>query len=172
MEQSNSTRKKKIQAGIAFAALSVIVVGAVILSPTRSSMAMNQPSNGSKSDTSQSTTPITTKSSATATSSVSKTSMYKDGSYSATGKYYSPGGQESLKVSLTLSNDIVTASDVESGANDPTALTYQTSFIYGYKSHVIGKQVSSIKLSNISGSSLTSQGFQNALKQIEQQAKI
>jgi uncharacterized protein with FMN-binding domain len=96
---------------------------------------------------------------------------YKDGSYSAVGQYYSPGGQESVKVSISLKNNLVTDSQVMSGANDPTASSYQKIFISNYKSYVIGKKISSIKLANVSGSSLTSQGFQDALKQIEKQSK-
>jgi len=103
----------------------------------------------------------------TATSS----STYKDGTYTATGSYTSPGGNENLMVKLTLSNNVVTASTVQSGANDPTAESYQSIFIGGYKKYVVGKKITDINVSNVSGSSLTSKGFKDALKQIEKQAQ-
>lgn len=97
---------------------------------------------------------------------------YKDGSYEAKGSYYSPGGQESVVVKLTLKDSKITDSAVTSGANDPTAVSYQSLFISNYMPYVIGKRIDTIKLHNIAGSSLTSQGFDQALQNIEKQAKI
>jgi len=158
-----TTKQKKLYAGVALIALSAVIVGAAYAFPAQSTIAIEakpatpvqvvQPAQKSTSPT-----PVVS-------------TGYKDGTYSATGQYFSPGGQESVRVDLTLTNDVVTASSVESGANDPTAESYQTSFISGYKAYVIGKKINTIKLSNVSGSSLTSQGFNDALKQIEQQAK-
>jgi len=156
---SDTTKKRKLQAGIAIVALGTLIVGAAFVFPAK-------PMTGSQ-DTAKVTTTSTTHPSSTSVTAAT----YKDGTYSATGSYYSPGGQESLGVTVTLAKDIVTAANVQSEANDPTATSYQASFSSGYKSHVIGKNISSIKLSNVSGSSLTSQGFNNALEQIEQKAK-
>ena len=92
--------------------------------------------------------------------------------YSVTGHYVTRRvAQKRLKVSLTLNDDAVSSANVTSGANDPTAASYQSIFISGYKPFVVGKKINTIRLSNVSGSSLTSQGFNDALKQIEQQAK-
>jgi uncharacterized protein with FMN-binding domain len=141
-------------------AVGAVVVGAAIATSHKT------PSAGS-SLASTSTVSVSKQTSSTSSASTD----YKDGTYSATGSYYSPGGKEELKVNLSLSNDTVVAANVVSGANDPTAESYQSLFISGYKSHVIGKKINSIKLTNVSGSSLTSQGFNNALKQIEQESK-
>jgi uncharacterized protein with FMN-binding domain len=152
-------KKRRIQAGIALAAITLVIVGVVIAT------------NPNKSDASSNNNTSTSTQTASNNTTSSGDQTYKDGTYTATGSYFSPGGQEMVKVTLTLNNNTVTASDVISGANDPTADSYQTIFIGGYKKYVVGKKIDTIKLSNVSGSSLTSQGFNDALKQIEQQAK-
>jgi uncharacterized protein with FMN-binding domain len=101
----------------------------------------------------------------------SSSSSFKDGSYTATGDYDSPGGSESITVSVTLKNSVITATSAQSGANDSTADMFQSDFIQGYKSLVVGKSISSVNLSKVSGSSLTSQGFNEAITKIENQAK-
>jgi uncharacterized protein with FMN-binding domain len=96
---------------------------------------------------------------------------YKDGTYQATGKYSSPGGTQSVVVSLTIANDTVTGSTAQGQAQDGVAQIYQSDFVNGYKKFVIGKKLTEIRISHISGSSLTSKGFNSALQQIEKQAK-
>jgi uncharacterized protein with FMN-binding domain len=164
MNEHSQTNKRKIQAGLALVALSTVIIVTAVATSSTNSMSMKTASATSP------TTTTTQAATSTPTTAATAGSTYKDGTYSATGSYFSPGGQESIKVNVTLKNDIVTASSAVSGANDPTAQVYQMSFINGYKIYVIGKDISSIKLSNVSGSSLTSQGFNNALKQIEQHA--
>jgi uncharacterized protein with FMN-binding domain len=163
MDKKQTEQSKKLIASLALLILTVVIVGSVIISRPKSSDSTSQSAKSS------STNNVAIQSSSTSTSQ--SNSGYKNGSYSATGKYNSPGGNETVKVSLTLNNNIVTASDVEAGANDPTALSYQTIFIGGYKQYVVGKKINSIDLHNVSGSSLTSQGFNDALKQIERQAQ-
>jgi hypothetical protein len=70
-----------------------------------------------------------------------------------------------------LQNGVITGTSATGGANDPEASQYQSQFISGYKSLVVGKSIDSVSLSRVSGSSLTSQGFNNALQQIKNQAK-
>ena len=91
--------------------------------------------------------------------------------YTATGSYMSPGGEEQIKVTLTLANDIITNAAVTSLAYDRTSQRYQGMFISGYKQYVIGKDISTVDLTYVSGSSLTPKGFDDALSQIESQAK-
>lgn len=105
-------------------------------------------------------------------SSGAATTSFKDGSYTATGDYESPGGDESITVSVTLKGGVITATSAQSGANDPTADMFQNDFIQGYKSLVVGQPISSVNLSKISGSSLTSQGFNDAITKIENEAKV
>ena len=50
-------------------------------------------------------------------------------------------------------------------------MEYQDDFVGGYKSQVVGKSIAEIQLGKVSGSSLTSRGFNEALDQIRNQAK-
>lgn len=106
-----------------------------------------------------------------ADSSTSTSATFKDGTYQATGSYTSPGGNEGITIKITLKDGVVTETNATSGANDPTAKQYQAEFIAGYKDQVVGKKISSIKLSRVSGSSLTSEGFNSAIQDIQRQAK-
>jgi uncharacterized protein with FMN-binding domain len=101
----------------------------------------------------------------------SSRSDYKDGTYNATGTYLTPGGQESVTVSVTLKDGTIADTSLEQHANNKDTEEYQSKFAAGYKKLVIGKTLSSVRLSRVSGSSLTSQGFNNALKTIKDQAK-
>ena len=96
---------------------------------------------------------------------------YKNGTYSANGTYMSPGGQDVIAVTLTISNDVITDATVSSVSGDRTSLRYQSRFISGFKQYVVGQKVSSVNLSRVSGSSLTPEGFNAALAQIKAQAK-
>ena len=100
-----------------------------------------------------------------------KISVYKDGTYSAIGSYVSPEGGESVGVTLTLKSDMVVDSTVTPNAQDGTSANYQKVFISGYKQYVIGKKISDINLTRVSGASLTPQGFNDAISKIEVQAK-
>jgi hypothetical protein len=99
-------------------------------------------------------------------------SVYKDGTYSATGSYMSPGGNEDLPVTLVIKGDMVTDATVTVGATRKESVNWQNTFISGYKTQVVGKKISEISLSKVSGSSLTPKGFMDALAKIETQAKV
>jgi hypothetical protein len=101
-----------------------------------------------------------------------QTSVYKNGTYSAIGSYMSPGGYDQIAVTLTLNNDIITSVSVAPQAGDRTSARYQSRFISGYQQYVLGKNIASVNLTVISGSSLTSTGFNDALAQIKSQAKV
>jgi hypothetical protein len=98
-------------------------------------------------------------------------SIYKNGTYSATGSYMSPGGEDQIAVTLTLKNDIVTSVSATPEAGDRMSARFQNMFISGYQQYVIGKNISSLNLTKVSGSSLTPKGFDSALAQIKSQAK-
>jgi hypothetical protein len=100
-----------------------------------------------------------------------RTNKYKNGTYSATGTYDSPGGSESIGVSLTITNDTVTGASVTPMPNDGTSARYQQSFISGYKTYVIGENIDTIALDIVSGSSLTPVGFNDALSKIKAEAQ-
>jgi uncharacterized protein with FMN-binding domain len=167
--QSNRTTPKVITTLAVLVVTVVIVFGAKALSSKKPAAAMTP--TASHTTTKSTTTDTTTPSTSTSTSTTAATTTYKDGSYTATGSYDSPGGTEKITVHITVASDAVTTTSAESGAGDPTAQEFQDEFISGYKSLVVGKDLSSIHLSHVSGSSLTSQGFNSAIDKIKSQAK-
>lgn len=98
-------------------------------------------------------------------------SIYKDGMYTSVGTYNSPGGAEQITVSLTLKDDVVVDAVVTSDATRPESKKYQYTFISNYKAFVVGKNLSTLNLSKVSGSSLTPKGFNDAVLKIQAQAK-
>lgn len=94
---------------------------------------------------------------------------FQDGTYEASGSYANPGGQSSIDVTMTIADNTVTDLKLEPGASG-TSLQYQKQFIGGAADEVVGKSLGEINVSKVSGSSLTSQGFNKALEQIRQDA--
>jgi type II secretory pathway pseudopilin PulG len=97
---------------------------------------------------------------------------YKDGTYSADATYQSPAGQEDVHVTVTLKNNIVTDSSFSGTPRSPRSQMMMDAFGQHYQSLVIGKKIDEIHLTQVSGSSLTPIGFNNALTKIEAEAKM
>lgn len=97
---------------------------------------------------------------------------YANGEYSVEGSYVSPGGQETLPVTLTLENDIIVDAEVTVNASNPMTERFQGIFVENYKSLVIGKKLDEVELDNVSGSSLTPQGFNDAVAKIKAEAAV
>ena len=150
----------------AIAALIVVVLVGIVAS---AAIVVN---NANKSDTSNTTDNQNT-STATEPAAVSTdTSTYADGTYDATGSYISPGGRESIKLSVTIKDGVITETSIENQATDSEAKQYQQMFSNNYKELIVGKKVTEVKsLSRVAGSSLTSNGFNDALDQIKSDAK-
>ncbi len=98
-------------------------------------------------------------------------SVYKNGQYDATGNYISPGGAETIKVSLVLEDDIIKDITVTPQAFRPNTIKFQGLFAANYKPLVIGKNIDEVVLDKVGGSSLTPKGFNDAITQIKAQAK-
>ncbi|MEO6729106.1 MAG: hypothetical protein ABIM99_04240 [Candidatus Dojkabacteria bacterium] len=96
---------------------------------------------------------------------------YKDGTYTSSGSYVSPAGNESVDVSITVANDTVTGVTVTPKATDSESQRYQSKFAFGISSLVVGKKISALNVSKVNGSSLTSTGFNAALAKIRTQAQ-
>jgi uncharacterized protein with FMN-binding domain len=109
------------------------------------------------------------KESSSTTNASAKT--YKDGDYTAVGTYRTPNGSEKLGVKVTLKNQVVTAVEVEQLAVAPGSKFFQADFAKNYKEFVVGKNISELKLSKISGSSLTPKGFNDAIEKIKTEAR-
>lgn len=172
----DSDHRKQVIAGLA-----VLVIIAVIVVATLSASKKNPADSLTSADTSPTTEPVveltvapTTVVNAAPTAvpkSGAPTQAYRDGSYTATGTYSSPGGNEAIAVTVTLKNGIISDTSAQPKANDSDSAEYQAKFISGYKSLVVGKSIDTVSLSRVSGSSLTSKGFNSAISTIKTQAK-
>lgn len=98
-------------------------------------------------------------------------STYKDGNYTAVGHYQAPPGEEQVQVTLTLKDGIVTDSTFQATSRAPRSQHYMGIFGDNYKPMVIGKKISDLHLTNVSGSSLTPMGFNDAVEKIKAQAQ-
>ncbi len=98
-------------------------------------------------------------------------STYKDGTYSATGAYKSPAGEETIDVSLTLKDGIIVDSTVKGNGTNPGTKANQADFVGHYKEMVTGKSIDEANLTKVSGSSLTGAGWNAAIEKIKSEAK-
>ncbi len=106
-----------------------------------------------------------------ATISTMDTAGYKDGMYSEEGSYKTPAGMKKVKVDVTLKDGKIVDSTVTGLAEDEKSIGFQKIFVENYKPLITGKSISEVKLDKVSGSSLTSAGFNEALQKIATAAK-
>ena len=172
MEPTTNSNKNKIIIGVGILVLIVIAIVAF-----RGKFDNDADENTTSAPVETINTASTTNTVASSTVATASTTPvvgkleYKDGTYTANGKYMSPGGPDEIAVILTIKNDIVTDADVKTVVADKTSQKYQDKFISGYKQVVIGKKLSDLKLTKVSGASLTPEGFNDALTKIKAQAK-
>jgi uncharacterized protein with FMN-binding domain len=152
---SHSTTSRSL--AVAFAGLGLVGALAGCASPAATT------DTGTGTDTGTSDAPSTDTGSGS-------TTTYKDGDYKADGSYQAPSGTETVTVQLTLSSDKVTALKVIGHATAGTQATYQAKFVSGIKDQVVGKDLDTLAVSRVAGSSLTSGGFNSAIKDIQGQA--
>ncbi len=124
--------------------------------------------NGSLEESLELNTETTTSGSTTdSTSTSEEESAYKDGSYTETGTYMSPAGEESITVTLKLEAGLVKSVSIGKEASNEASKQYQTLFADGISSLVVGKPIDSLgSLGAVNGSSLTPKGFEEAVKAI------
>ncbi len=158
------TPKSSNKVGIIIGIIVVLAIVAVVawkLSTAKTDNSPVIPNPTDNNSTSTDTTPVT-----------DNKSKYKDGTYTQTGTYSSPAGTESVKVTLTIKNDVVTDATFVGGAVNPTSKMMQSQFAAGFKTQVVGKSIDSISLTVVNGSSLTPKGFMSALAKIKAQALV
>jgi uncharacterized protein with FMN-binding domain len=95
---------------------------------------------------------------------------YRDGTYQANGTYESPNGSENIIVLIELENDIVTDVEITTNPNNPTTANYQGQFASGIGDIVIGEDIDTLDVTVVAGSSLTSNGFREAIAAIKAEA--
>lgn len=169
MEPTKSSNKN-LGIGISIAVIIIIALIVIFVGKSSSSSTSDGPANPNVS----ATTPVSDQSTTQASSTAMDTntsSVYKDGTYTATGSYMSPGGQDQIGVTLTIKNDIITSASVVPMPGDHMSAKYQQIFATNYTSYVVGQNIGTLNLTKVSGSSLTPGGFDDALAQIKTQAK-
>lgn len=97
---------------------------------------------------------------------------YADGTYTATGDYISPAGPSQVTVEITIQNDSVANVIVTPLSTDATAKGFQTQFANGIADVIVGRDIDTLQVSRVGGSSLTSGGFNDALEKIKAEALV
>lgn len=161
MENSKSPNK---------AVIAIVVVALLAIAATVVIVTTNNKQATDAASTSTSDTPTTSPTNESDVQSESDGAV-KDGAYSATGTYSTPGGTESIGVKVTLTDSMITEASVTTMGETGEAQEYQSKFASGFKSQVVGKKIDEVSLSRVAGSSLTSNGFNDALSDIEKQAQ-
>ncbi|WP_324014391.1 hypothetical protein [Microbacterium sp. JZ37] len=102
----------------------------------------------------------------------SGTVAYADGTYTAEGSYQTPETVETVSVTVTIQDDVVTAVEVTGDPQAAESRQYQSQFIGGIADEVVGVALDDLAVDRVAGSSLTSGGFNAAIEQIKQDAAV
>lgn len=113
--------------------------------------------------------PTETSNTPTMAAAPSESAAKKDNTFTTIGMYTSPAGEEEIGVTLEVNNGIVTDATVEVKATNPFSQKWQTVFQSNFKDLVVGKDIATLKLDAVSGSSLTPKGFNDAVEKIKAQ---
>ncbi|MBN9189473.1 hypothetical protein [Microbacterium sp.] len=95
---------------------------------------------------------------------------YKDGTYTAEGSYQTPESVETISVTVTLKDDVVTDVSINGSPTRAESQQYQAQFVGGISDAVVGKNIDTLSVSRVAGSSLTSGGFNKAIDEIKSEA--
>lgn len=129
---------------------------------------------GDSSESASSTTTETVTSTAAATSASGEVTAgaYKAGTYDADGEYTNPAGKGEVDVEVTIDNaGVISAVKVTPEAQGGNSLQFQQQFASGISAEVVGKKIDELQVGKVSGSSLTGNGFNAAIKEIIAEAK-
>lgn len=160
MESSKSPNK---------AIIAIIVIVLLVAAATAAIVVTNKPAEDNVANTSD----LPAQTSAPSDTVVAADDVaFKDGTYRSTGEYQTPGGMEKIGVEVTLADGVVIDAKVTEQGKTGEAQEYQGRFVSGFKSQVVGKKISDIELDRVSGSSLTSSGFNAAIDDIEKRAQV
>ena len=158
----SNTKKTAITSFFVLLITGLVIAGALVLKPDAAS-------------TTASTNTVPTQTTTTTMPGNSNTMMgsmhYKDGTYTTTEGYDTPEGTESIGISITLANDVITSTSATKMSRSRESRAYQEDFIASYASLVVGKKITDLKLGIVAGASLTTIGFNQALDTIRAQAQ-
>lgn len=167
----SNTQRNAVIGFVVVLVTSLLVAGALVLKQKQTTQTAQTTVASQSTDSSDISSDSASIISSSTDSGSDSSDVYKDGTYQATGSYSSPAGTESIGISVTVQDDVVTATSATSQAQDNDSKAYQQDFISAYSSYVVGKKLSDIHLGVVAGSSLTPNGFNQALETIKQQAK-
>ncbi len=162
----DTTAPRALRSGFA----AVGIAGALALAGcagTTADSSGNADTSSAGTDSSSTTTDST---SSTTDSSSTGSDAYVDGTYTAEGAYATPETVESISVTVTLKDDVITAVKVSGDPQAQQTVEYQSKFIGGISDAVVGKNIDQLSVSRVAGSSLTSGGFNEAIDAIKAEA--
>ena len=99
---------------------------------------------------------------------MSENQEYTDGEYSVTGLY--AGAKKSIGVKLKLHDGKIADVEVTPQGTNRMSLGLQKRFAVAVPEVVVGKPIDEVHLDKLAGSSLTTQGFNDALEKIKSEA--
>lgn len=102
---------------------------------------------------------------------VKVTTKYANGTYTKVGSYESPGGSETVTVTVNVKDEMVQSVSVVKGTDNETSERFQGLFIDGIGAEIIGKKLNDVKVGVVNGSSLTGEGFNKAIEEIRVSAQ-
>jgi uncharacterized protein with FMN-binding domain len=105
-----------------------------------------------------------------APTSTDATAPYADGTYTADGAYRTPETVETISVTITLKDDVVTDVEVTGDPLTRETTRYQGQFVAGIADVVVGRRLDDLQVDRVAGSSLTSGGFDQAIVKIKDEA--
>lgn len=157
-----------IMLGAVIIIISLIIGGSVLVI----NHSQNQITTKTEGEYPDNTTTVDNKDEITSNEEFNVRNKYKNGTFSTTGSYISPAGNESILVQITVSNDKVSSVEVTPLADDFESQRYQQRFSSGISSLVVGKLLDQAYINGrVNGSSLTGEGFNKAVDSIINQAK-
>ena len=84
-----------------------------------------------------------------------------DGTYAKDVTYSRPNGNETVSISITVKDDVVTAASVKGNTTSPFSKKWMGAFNGALPELVVGKKINELNLpKNVAGSSLTNGAFQ------------
>jgi uncharacterized protein with FMN-binding domain len=181
MNTTQSSQTPKLVGAIVMTAVVLVGIYFLILNNKPAATSASSASTDLSSDDSATTTTPTpssevlsdtsTTQSDSATTSTGTSSTFKDGTYTASADYSVPRDTNTIKVSLTVKDDVITAVEAKYSYGDRESTRYINSFDSAISGAVVGKKLDAAQLSRLSGASETTQGFDDALTTIISQAK-
>lgn len=118
-----------------------------------------------------SASPSASPSGGSSSSSAASSSGFKDGTFTKTAPYQTPGGTETVTVTVALRAGTISSVKVVGSEHTANAKHYVEAFAGGVGAQVVGKKIAGLQVGAIAGSSLTPNGFNTAVAQIEAAAK-